>query len=215
MELLISMGITRLVVEGMGICCSSVSCPCSLQRSFWVDTWLALFRPADVFLQSWSCGRSAALDIHEISPLYQLTLAETSVSSGHALQIGVQRKLASNLPTCRDAGVLQMWNTWGTGWGCHPYHSPFGSSHSRQDWILGPFCLSEASFPEICDLSLVGQCMPLASSSPDYPSYFGWNRLTESVFLFVCFLCLYCILFVCYSYNSTGQSVRNSGSQRR
>ena len=65
----------------------------------------SLFHPVDVFLLSWSCGRPAVLDIHVISPLQQLTLAKASVSPGHALQIGVQCKLASNLPACQDAGV--------------------------------------------------------------------------------------------------------------
>ena len=65
----------------------------------------SLSRPADVFLPSWSCGRPAALDIHVISPLQQQTLPEASVTPGHALQVGVQRKLASNLPACREAGV--------------------------------------------------------------------------------------------------------------
>ena len=65
----------------------------------------SLSRPADVFLPSWSCGRPAALDIHVISPLQQLTLSEASVTPGHALQVGVQHKLASNLPACREAGV--------------------------------------------------------------------------------------------------------------
>ena len=65
----------------------------------------SLSRPADVFLPSWSCGRPAALDIHVISPLQQQTLSEASVTPGHALQVGVQRKLTSNLPACREAGV--------------------------------------------------------------------------------------------------------------
>ena len=65
----------------------------------------SLSRPADVFLPSWSCGRPAALDIHVISQLQQQTLSEASVTPGHALQVGVQRKLTSNLPACREAGV--------------------------------------------------------------------------------------------------------------
>ena len=65
----------------------------------------SLARPADVFLPSWSCGCPAALDIHVISPLQQQTLSQASVTPGHALQVGVQRKLASNLPACREAGV--------------------------------------------------------------------------------------------------------------
>ena len=36
--------------------------------------------------------------------------------------------------------------------------------------------------------------MPLASASPDFPSHFGWNYLTESVVVIVLvfFGCLYC-----------------------
>ena len=73
----------------------------------------SLSRPADVFLPSWSCGRPAALDIHVISPLQQLTLSEASVTPGQALQVGVQRKLSSNLPACREAGVECMAETLG------------------------------------------------------------------------------------------------------
>ena len=37
----------------------------------------SLSRPADVFLPTWwSCGRPAALDVHDISPLQQQTIAE-------------------------------------------------------------------------------------------------------------------------------------------
>ncbi len=38
-----------------------------------------------------SIGRPAALDVHVISPL------QSARTQGHALQVGVQRKLASNL----------------------------------------------------------------------------------------------------------------------
>ena len=40
----------------------------------------SLSHPADVFLPNWSCWRPAALDIHVISPLQQLTLSEASVT---------------------------------------------------------------------------------------------------------------------------------------
>ena len=65
----------------------------------------SLSRPADVFLPTWSQGRSAAVDIHVISPLQQLTLGEAASTPGHALQVGVQRKLASHLSACRAIGV--------------------------------------------------------------------------------------------------------------
>ena len=62
-------------------------------------------RPADIFLPTWSCGRPAALDVHVISPLQQQTLGEAASTPGHALQVGVQCKLASHLEACRSAGV--------------------------------------------------------------------------------------------------------------
>ena len=60
-------------------------------------------RPADVLLPNWSNGRPAALDVHVISPLQSLILSEAAFSQGHALQVGVQRKL--NLPNCRSSGL--------------------------------------------------------------------------------------------------------------
>ena len=65
----------------------------------------SLSRPADILLPTWSRGRPAALDVHVISPLQQHTLHEASHTPGHALNVGVQRKLASHLAACRSAGV--------------------------------------------------------------------------------------------------------------
>ena len=62
-------------------------------------------RPADILLPTWHQGRPAALDVHVISPLQEQTLAEAATSPGHALQVGIQRKLTSNLSTCRSVGV--------------------------------------------------------------------------------------------------------------
>ena len=65
----------------------------------------SLSRPADILLPTWSRGRAAALDVHVISPLQQLTVAEAASTPGHALEVGVQRKLSSHLSACREAGV--------------------------------------------------------------------------------------------------------------
>ena len=65
----------------------------------------SLSRPADVLLPTWSCGRPAALDVHIISPLQQLTIKDAAQTPGHALQVGIQRKLSAHLSACRDAGV--------------------------------------------------------------------------------------------------------------
>ena len=62
-------------------------------------------RPADILLPTWHHGRPAALDVHVISPLQDLTLTEASVTPGHALNVGVQRKLSSNLSACRSSGI--------------------------------------------------------------------------------------------------------------
>ncbi len=58
--------------------------------------------PADVLLTN---RRPVALDVHVISPFQSLTLSEAARTQGHALQVGVQRKLASNLPNCRSMGL--------------------------------------------------------------------------------------------------------------
>ena len=62
-------------------------------------------RPADILLPHWSRGCPAALDVSVISPLQHLTLAGAASSPGHALRVGVRRKMSSNLPACRSAGV--------------------------------------------------------------------------------------------------------------
>ena len=65
----------------------------------------SIARPADILLPNWSRGRQAALDVSVISSLQRLTLAEAAVTSGHALQVCVRRKLSANLPACRAAGI--------------------------------------------------------------------------------------------------------------
>ena len=65
----------------------------------------SLSRPADILLPTWCHGRPAALDVHVISPLQQLTLHEAASTPGHALEVGVQRKFSAHLSACRAAGV--------------------------------------------------------------------------------------------------------------
>ena len=54
-------------------------------------------RPADIFLPTWHHGRPAALDVHVISSLQQSIVHEAASIPGHALEVGVQRKLAAHL----------------------------------------------------------------------------------------------------------------------
>ena len=62
-------------------------------------------RPADILLPTWSRGRPAALDVHIISPLQRKTVQEAAHTPGHALQVGIQRKLTAHLSACRAVGV--------------------------------------------------------------------------------------------------------------
>ena len=62
-------------------------------------------RPADVYLPNWRRGRPAALDVHIISTLQQLTLKEASVTQGHALSVGEERKRAAHAEACHAVGV--------------------------------------------------------------------------------------------------------------
>ena len=75
----------------------------------------SLSRPADVFLPTWSRGRPAALDVHVISPLQQQTMGEAASTPGHALQVGVQRKLASHQPAGPSewSSSRLSWRLWG------------------------------------------------------------------------------------------------------
>ena len=58
----------------------------------------SLAQPADIFIPHWSLGGLVALDVLVVSPLQELTVAEAAFTQGHALQGGIQRKLASSLP---------------------------------------------------------------------------------------------------------------------
>ena len=49
-------------------------------------------RPADINLPRWSHGKPAGLDVSAISPLQRLILENSSMSQGHALSVGEDRK---------------------------------------------------------------------------------------------------------------------------
>eukprot|EP00731_Ephydatia_muelleri_P010464 Em0005g1050a len=76
-------------------------------------------RPADVLVQNWSRGRSAAFDICVTSPLNTLTLSEAGVCAGAAAQAGEVRKHSANDDKCGDLGwfcvplVTETYGAWG------------------------------------------------------------------------------------------------------
>ena len=142
----------------------------------------SLSRPGDVFLPSCSCGRPAALDIHMISPQQQQTFSEASVTPGHALQVGVQRKLTSNLPACREAGVecipIVAETLGGLTEDAILYRPLPGPGNCRPSRLHGPYIYHQTYFPEVHHCPLAGQCVPLVPSPSNPPILSGWCRLT-------------------------------------
>ena len=62
-------------------------------------------RPADVYLPNWKRGQPAALDVTVISTMQQQTLLGASITPGHVLQVGEERKMAAHAAICRGVGV--------------------------------------------------------------------------------------------------------------
>ena len=107
-------------------------------------------RPADIYLPTWSRGRPATLDVHVISPLQQQTLGEAAFSPGHALQVGVQRKLSSHLSNCRSAGLEFIPLVFET-LGFLPW-----TIHCPENWPPGR--LFQATVPSCCNCPVAGGC---------------------------------------------------------
>ena len=124
LDQLIHLGITRWVVPA-----TEIASPATMLFGFNAAQSAALAptkeapnlvpgssaRPADILLPYWCRGRPAALDVSVISPLQRLTLADAASTQGHALSVGVHRKLTSNLPACRAAGVDFLSRRWKAG----------------------------------------------------------------------------------------------------
>ena len=155
----------------------------------------SLSRPADVFLPTWSRGRPAALDVHVISPLQQQTMGEAASTPGHALQVGVQRKL----PIYQPAGPSEWsssrlsWRLWGV-WLKTPSSSfaHWGRPSPRESapWTrqLKPRSAPNSSSTEL--LSPCGGGMP--------PNGFTASQLSlpQRTALFPFFLYLFPVLYI-------------------
>ena len=77
-------------------------------------------RPADIYLPNWSRGKPAALDVTVISTMQPLTLKGAASTSGYALEVAEERKMAAHAEDCRAAGVhfipLVLESVGGWGW---------------------------------------------------------------------------------------------------
>ena len=119
-------------------------------------------RPADILRPNWSCGRPAALDVHVISPLQQQTIAEASHKPGHALQVGVHRKLASNLSACRSTGT-DLSPLWPRPWAVllRTLSTQFGPSA-----VPSPTGLVPLTLPSLRGIYLAGLLLPCGVAMP-------------------------------------------------
>ena len=80
-------------------------------------------RPADTYLSNWSCGNPATLDVTVISTVQPLTLKGAASTTGYALRVAEERKMAAHAEHCREAGVhfiplvlefVRGWGRWGS-----------------------------------------------------------------------------------------------------
>ena len=143
-------------------------------------------RPADILLPNWCRGRQAALDVAVISPLQQLTVAEAAVTPGHALEVGVRRKLSANLPSCRAAGIECV------PWWSRPlvvgYPVPYlqlkelGTSSGKES--IPRTLLTPRNTCLVVSLSLSGVGMPPCGFVGFLPSH---HRLMDSLKYFILF----------------------------
>ena len=62
-------------------------------------------RPADVFLPSWTQGKTAALDVTVVSFLQSKIIFNAADTSGYALTYADDRKLAAHNADCQEAGA--------------------------------------------------------------------------------------------------------------
>ena len=85
------------------LCC----CPVPGSGSLQGDSHLvpgSQARPDNIFFPCWSLGHFSIFDVLIISHLQEFTIAEAAQTPGHALQVGVQRKLAKNVSACHSSG---------------------------------------------------------------------------------------------------------------
>ena len=139
----------------------------------------SLRRPADILLPNWHQGQSAALDVHIISPLQQLTLSEAAYTPGHALEVGVRRKVAANPPSCRSAGVdfipiVAETLNWWAGRGHHFHHLYIGHGHNSASWPNYRRRLHKTTIQQVCSHTMRGNAtLWMHRLPPVHPSVDG------------------------------------------
>ena len=144
----------------------------------------SLARPADVFLPHWYLGRPAALDVHITRPLQEQTIAEAAFTPGHALQAGVQRKLASNLSACRatgdgfyPAGGRDLWRPSRR----HRFHRlRHRTSHFRSFPCNRPCHYFKTPVRQTRHCSVERQCRSLAAPTSHPSPLSGWGGVGGS-----------------------------------
>ena len=139
-------------------------------------------RPTDIFLPTWRHGRPAALDVHIISPLQQQTVAEAAFNPGHALDVGVRRKLTSHISECCSASVdfipLVAENLGGLAKDTFSTVRLIDRALVQRASLPDPSTSTKHLFERLVIYSPVArQCLFLAPSCSLYPSLPLWTNL--------------------------------------
>ncbi len=163
----------------------------------------SLSRPVDVFLPTWQGGR----DVHVISPLQQTLIHEAAFSPGHALEVGVRRKLTTHASTGLPLHRCKLHSHCGRNTRrsrrrnnqhhrCHHRcHRKCHRPESNHDAFYILHQEASVSSPGHCTLER--KCLPVASSPTNFPSFSGWyplNCMPPPPYLLVCCFCTF-VLF--------------------
>ena len=62
-------------------------------------------RPGDIFIPYWTGGKGTALDVTVTNPLQIATVAQASITAGHALTVAYNRKMRDAAEVCRRQGI--------------------------------------------------------------------------------------------------------------
>ena len=145
-------------------------------------------RPGDFFIPCWSLGRPTAFDVLVISPLQDLTIAEAALSPGHALHVGVQRKL----PLTSQPAAPLVWTL--CLWWPRPLAGLLRIPSTLSSASAGPFTteVGPPTLPQppvICSAAWQWLCggATLPSGYTDSPPFLpSWTALSDSLIPLFC-----------------------------
>ena len=158
-------------------------------------------RPADILIPNWQRGQPAALDVTVISTLQQATLQGAASTQGHALAVGVERKLAAHAEACRAAGIafvpLMVESLGGWSKEAADTIAKIGRLQGQGQGISPAESICHL-FQRCAMRPVERQRLPVVSPPSHSPTSGRWHFMTSFCNLFVCILPLFfpCLYFL-------------------